>query len=106
VAALLAWLGIADKNNAFPAALSSSERLRVALARALVRRPDLLLADEPLAAGGEDEAALLLVDAFERMTQLGTTVLVATRDLGFAGRFPHPRLHLEGGALSKNGVPA
>jgi len=99
VAAMLDWLGISGKSAALPAVLSDAERQRVALARAIVRRPDLLLADEPLVSGDE-EVALLLVDAFERMTQLGTTVLVATRDAGFAARFLHPRLHLDGGALS------
>lgn len=99
VAAMLDWLKISDKSTALPAMLSDAERQRVALARAIVRRPGLLLADEPLAAGDE-EVALLLVDAFERMTQLGTTVLVATRDLGFAACFSHPRFHLDGGALS------
>lgn len=99
VTALIDWLGLADQRDAVPTALSSADRQRVALARALVRRPGLLLADEPLATGDED-MALLLVDAFERMTQLGTIVVVATRDSGFASRFPHPRLHLDGGALS------
>ena len=103
VAALLEWLALADKAEAPPKALSAAERQRVALARALVRRPDLLLADEPLGEGGE-AAALLLVDTFERMVQLGTTVLVATRDSGFADRFAHPRLHLDGGTLSPDGT--
>ena len=99
VAALLDWLGLTARAGLRPVALSPAERQRVALARALVRRPNLLIADEPLGEGGE-EGALLLVDTFERMTQLGTTVLVATRDSGFADRFAHPRLHLDNGALS------
>ena len=103
VAALLDWLDLADKGAARPTALSAADRQRVALARALVRRPQLLLADEPIGEGGED-GALLLVDTFERMTQLGTTVLVATRDIGFAERFVHPKLHLDGGTLSPNGA--
>jgi cell division transport system ATP-binding protein len=103
VAALLEWLGIADRSAARPNALSAADRQRVALARAIVRRPDLLLADEPAGAGGDD-LALLLIDAYERMTQLGTIVLVATRDTGFAERFPHPRLHLDGGTLSPSGA--
>jgi cell division transport system ATP-binding protein len=103
VAALLDWLGIADRSAARPSTLSAGDRQRVALARAIVRRPDLLLADEPVGAGGDD-LALLLVGAYERMTQLGTIVLVATRDTGFAERFAHPRLHLDGGTLSPSGA--
>jgi cell division transport system ATP-binding protein len=99
---LLEWLGLADKGGERPIALSAAERQRVALGRALVRRPDLLLADEPIGEGGE-AAALLLVDTFQRMTQLGTTVVIATRVAGFAERFAHPRLHLEGGTLSPGG---
>lgn len=99
VAELLEWLGLADKSDKRPQALSAAERQRVALARALVRRPDLLLADEPIGEGGE-AGALLLIDTFQRMTQLGTTALVATRAAAFAERFAHPRLHLDAGTLS------
>jgi cell division transport system ATP-binding protein len=103
VAALLDWLGLADRGNLLPAALSGSQRQRVALARAVIRRPGLLLADEPLVAGDE-ELALLIVDAFERMTQLGTIVVVATRHSAFADRFTYPRLHLAGGMMSDGGT--
>lgn len=99
VAALLEWLGLADKSELRPPALSAAERQRVALARAVVRGPDLLLADEPTGIGDEINA-LLFVDALERMLQRGTTVVVATRDTAFADRFGHPCLHLDGGTLS------
>jgi cell division transport system ATP-binding protein len=56
------------------------------------------VADEPTGHVG-DETASLLVRVFERVNQLGTTVLVATRDIGFTRRFEHPRLHLDRGAL-------
>jgi cell division transport system ATP-binding protein len=104
VAALLDWLAIANRSAARPSTLSASDRQRVALARAMVRRPDLLLADEPAGAGDDDDLALLLVGAYEQMTQLGTIVLVATRDTGFAERFAHPRLHLDAGTLSSSGA--
>lgn len=101
VAALLDWLDLADKSGARPATLSAADRQRVALAAAVVRGPDLLLADEPMGAG--EAEALLMVEALEQMTQRGTTVLVATRDSVFAERFPHPRLHLDQGVLSTGG---
>ncbi len=98
VAALLGWLGLEEHIDATPSDLSGSERQRVAMARAIVSRPDLLVADEPTG-HVDDEIALLLVRVFERMNSLGTTVLVATHDSGFASRFEHPRFHLEQGML-------
>ena len=98
VASLLDWLGLEHPIDANATLLSSSERQRVAIARAIVTRPDLLIADEPTS-HVDDEIASLLVRVFERVNQLGTTVLVATRDIGFARRFEHPRLHLDRGAL-------
>jgi cell division transport system ATP-binding protein len=103
VAELLEWLGLAEKAEERPNALSAAERQRVALARALVRRPDLLLADEPVGEGGE-AVGQLLVDTFERMAQLGTTVLVATRATAFAEQFGYPLLHLDAGDLSLGDV--
>jgi cell division transport system ATP-binding protein len=105
VAALLDWLGIGGKATARPAFLSAADRQLAALARAVVRGPDLLLADEPTGSGDE-ATALLIVDALERMTQRGTTVLATTHDIGFADRFAHPRLHLDAGRLSPGGGSA
>jgi cell division transport system ATP-binding protein len=96
---LLGWLGIAEKVEARPAALSGGEQQRVAIARAIVRRPDLLVADEPTA-NVDPDVAMLLVRVFERMNRLGSTVLVATHDVGFASRFAHRRFHMDGGILS------
>ncbi len=76
--------------------LSGGERHRVAIARAVVHRPELLIADEPTGNGG-DEIALLLVGIFERINRLGTTVLIATDDIAFARRFEHRRFHLDRG---------
>ena len=98
VAALLQWLGLAEQSESLPTALSSGEKQRVAIARALVARPDLLIADEPTG-HVDQETASLLVRVFERVNRLGTTVLIATRDIGFAERFASPRFHLEQGML-------
>jgi cell division transport system ATP-binding protein len=98
VVALLGWLGLEEYIDSSPTGLSGSERQRVAMARAIVSRPDLLVADEPTG-HVDDEIALLLVRVLERMNSLGTTVLVATHDRGFASRFEHPRFHLEQGML-------
>ncbi len=100
---LLDWVGLKERGDTPVALMSSSERQRVAIARAIVARPDLLLADEP--SGQVDhEIARLLVRIFERINQLGTTVLIATHDIAFASRFDYPRFHLEHGALAAGDI--
>jgi cell division transport system ATP-binding protein len=104
VADLLAWLGLEERFDAPAATLSGSERQRVAIARAIIGRPDLLIADEPT--GNVDaETALLLVRVFAQLNQLGTTVLIATHDTEFAGRFGDRRFRLDGGSLSDGPSP-
>ena len=98
VAQLLAWIGLAERGGALVATLSAGERQRVAVARAIVRRPELLIADDPAGNGGE-EIADLLDRIFKHINSLGTTVLIATDDTAFAGRFAHRRFHLDRGML-------
>ncbi|GAA1865667.1 ABC transporter ATP-binding protein [Asanoa iriomotensis] len=82
---LLDELGIADRRNIYPAALSGGERQRVAVARALMNRPGLLLADEPTGAldsrSGEQVMDLLL-----DLNQIGQTLLIVTHDERLATR--------------------
>jgi cell division transport system ATP-binding protein len=98
VAELLAWVGLAKRADSPARTLSGGERQLVAIARAIIARPELLIADEPTANGG-DETALLLVRLFERINTLGTTVLIASDDIAFAGRFAHRRFQLDHGML-------
>jgi putative ABC transport system ATP-binding protein len=82
---LLDELGIAGRRNIYPAQLSGGERQRVAVARALMNRPALLLADEPTGAldsrSGEQVMDLLL-----DLNQIGQTLLLVTHDEGLATR--------------------
>lgn len=82
---LLDELGIADRRNIYPAQLSGGERQRVAVARALMNRPALLLADEPTGAldslAGEQVMDLLL-----DLNQIGQTLLLVTHDQRLASR--------------------
>jgi putative ABC transport system ATP-binding protein len=95
----LSAVGLAERINHYPVELSGGEQQRVAIARAIVRRPDLLIADEPTG-NIDDEIAMLLVRVFERINKLGTTVLIATHDVAFAGQFAHRRYHLDKGELA------
>ena len=100
VAELLDWVGLGDRMHAMPATLSGGEKQRLAVARAVVGRPELLVADEPT--GNVDaEAALKLLRLFVKLNQLGTTVLVASHDAEMVRRSGAPVLHLHEGRLSQ-----
>jgi len=103
VSELADWLGLAHRIETRPSILSASERQCVAIARAIVSRPDLLIADEPT--GRIDgETASTLAHVFERLNGLGTTVLIATHDIALARQFECQHLHLERGELTSPGT--
>jgi cell division transport system ATP-binding protein len=99
VSELLDWVGLADQLDALPATLSGGQKQRIAIARAVIAGPSLLLADEPT--GNVDDAmAERLMRLFEEMNRTGTTLVLATHNEALVARRPHPRLHLEDGALA------
>jgi cell division transport system ATP-binding protein len=97
---MLEWVGLTDRMAARPAILSGGEQQRVAVARAVIGRPDLLVADEPT--GNIDpEMADRLLHLFHELNKLGTTIVVATHDAQLASRLPGTRLlRLAGGSLA------
>lgn len=99
VAELLAWVGLGAKSEVRPVALSAGEKQRLAIARAVVARPWLILADEPTGAV-DDEMALRILKLLVELNRLGTTVLVATHDHQLVGRSGMPVLNLDRGRLS------
>ena len=97
---LLEWVGLGERLDALPPTLSGGEKQRLAIARAVVAQPDLLIADEPT--GNVDpDMAKRLMRLFVELNRLGTTVLIATHDLPLARGFGAPVLTLEGGRLSR-----
>ncbi len=95
---LLSWVGLADQAQAFPPVLSGGEKQRAAIARAVIGKPELLLADEPT--GNVDPAlARRLLHLFVELNRLGTTVLIATHDHKLVQQAKAPVLHLERGEL-------
>ena len=98
VAELLAWVGLADHLDDLPSTLSGGQQQRIAIARAVIGRPSLLLADEPTG-NVDDRIAMRLMYLFEELNKMGTTVVIATHNDGLVARFPHPQLHLEDGRL-------
>ena len=77
---LLGWVGLGHRIEAMPPTLSGGEKQRAAIARAIIAKPDLLIADEPTGNVDPDMAKRLL-RLFVEMNRQGTTVLVATHDL-------------------------
>lgn len=98
VTELLNWVGLGEKLDAFPQTLSGGEKQRLAIARAVIRRPRLLLADEPT--GNVDGInGRRILRLFEALNDLGTTILLATHDERLIGRYTHPCMRLVGGQL-------
>jgi cell division transport system ATP-binding protein len=85
VSEMLAWVGLGDRADARPATLSGGEQQRVAIARSVIDRPELLVADEPT--GNVDpEMAKRLLHLFDALNKLGTTVVIATHDIHLLAR--------------------
>jgi len=102
VAELMAWVGLGQKLHAMPATLSGGEKQRLAIARAVVTQPEVLLADEPT--GNVDhELSLRILKLFVELNRLGTTVLIASHDEDLVARSGMPALTLERGRLIGGG---
>ena len=96
--ALLDWVGLGDKLDALPPVLSGGEKQRAAIARAVISKPDIILADEPT--GNVDPSlARRLLHLFAELNRGGTTVLIATHDESLLKQMKAPVLHLENGVL-------
>jgi len=95
---LLNWVGLGDRIHAYPETLSGGEKQRAAIARAVIGRPELLLADEPT--GNVDPAiGNRLLRLFVELNRLGTSVIIATHDHALMEQLEAPRLMLYEGQL-------
>jgi len=93
---LLQWVGLGDRMHAAPSLLSGGEKQRAAIARAVIGKPELLLADEPT--GNVDpQMARRLLRLFIELNRLGTSVVIATHDHQLMRQFKAPRLELHEG---------
>ena len=102
VRAALDKVGLLSKERAMPLTLSGGEQQRVGIARAVVCRPRILLADEPT--GNLDpELSAEIMRLFEDFNQVGVTVLIASHDLALISRLRHRILTLKEGRLVNGG---
>lgn len=98
VRAALDKVGLLPKEKLYPLGLSSGEQQRISIARAVVNKPEILLADEPT--GNLDpNLSLDIMRLFEAFHQVGVTVLIATHDLSILAMLKHPILRLQDGHL-------
>ena len=97
--AALDKVGLLQREKANPIELSGGEQQRLAIARAVVNRPSVLIGDEPTANLDADSAAVIL-DVMLAFNQVGVTVLVATHDQAIIARYGKRVLRLEGGVVA------
>jgi len=98
VRAALSKVGLTGREGDWPETLSGGEQQRVGIARAVVHRPPMLLADEPT--GNLDpDLSREIMSLFLQFSQLGVTVLIATHDLELVEAMPARRLQLQGGRV-------
>ena len=99
VRAALDKVGLLGRERARPITLSGGEQQRLCIARAIVSRPPLLLADEPTA-NLDDDYARDIMDMFQAFNQVGVTTLISTHDQVLIGRYSGRTLHLHEGRLA------
>ena len=98
VAELLSWVGLGDRMWSLPPVLSGGEKQRAAIARAVIARPQLLLADEPT--GNVDpQLAQRLLRLFIELNKSGTSVVIATHDIALMDQYDARRLVLHEGRM-------
>lgn len=100
---VLALVGLATKDFKLPSQLSGGEQQRVCIARALLNKPDVILADEPT--GSLDPiTAEEIFQVFHNINKSGTTILMATHNFSMINQFPSRTICIEDGKLIDSGV--
>ncbi len=103
--ALLARIGLADKENAYPAQLSGGQQQRVAIARALAMRPALMLFDEPTSALDPEMIGEVL-EVMKELAREGMTMIVVSHEMGFAREVADRIIMMDDGRIIEEAPPA
>ena len=101
---LLKRVGIADKENSFPAQLSGGQQQRVALARSLAMKPKVMLFDEPTSALDPEMVSEVLSVMVDLATN-GMTMIVVTHEMGFANKAADRVVFMDGGRIVEEAPP-
>jgi polar amino acid transport system ATP-binding protein len=102
---LLARVGLAEKENAYPRQLSGGQQQRVAIARALAMEPKLMLFDEPTSALDPELVGEVLDVMRALANDLGMTMVVVTHEMGFAREVGDSLVFMDGGVIVEQGTP-
>jgi polar amino acid transport system ATP-binding protein len=100
----LAKVGLAGKEDAYPAHLSGGQQQRVAIARALSMDPDMMLFDEPTSAL-DPELVGDVLDVMRQLAKEGMTMMVVTHEMGFAREVGDKLVFMDGGVILEEGDP-
>lgn len=101
---LLCKVGLADKENAYPAQLSGGQQQRIAIARALAMQPDIMLFDEPTSALDPEMVGEVL-SVMKDLAEAGMTMVVVTHEMGFAREVASRVLFMDDGYVIEEGTP-
>ena len=97
---LLEWVGLKNFINEKPLSLSGGQQQRIAIARAVINNPEILIADEPTG-NVDEEMAKKLLFLFLELNKMGTTVIIATHSTNLIKQSKFPVIHLQDGYLTK-----
>jgi polar amino acid transport system ATP-binding protein len=101
---LLAQVGLADRERAYPSELSGGQQQRVAIARALAMDPKLMLFDEPTSAL-DPELVGEVLDVMKDLARAGMTMIVVTHEMGFAREVGNELVFMDEGIVVEHGTP-
>jgi len=101
---LLAQVGLAHKEDAYPRQMSGGQQQRVAIARALAMEPKLMLFDEPTSALDPELVGDVLT-VMQDLAKSGMTMVVVTHEIGFARGVAHTAVFIDGGVVVESGPP-
>lgn len=98
---VLELVSLSHKANSFPDSLSGGEKQRLAIARAIIHQPELLLADEPTSSL-DPESAHGVMQVLRKLSDLGTTILMTTHTAELAQKYAKRSIHLEKGQIIRD----
>ncbi|ENQ3078382.1 cell division ATP-binding protein FtsE [Bacillus multifaciens] len=103
VTEVLSLVGLEDRAGSLPSELSGGEQQRIAIARAIVNRPKVVIADEPT--GNLDmDTAMDIMNIFKRINDRGTTIIMATHNADIVNTIRHRVIAIEGGKIVRDEI--